>query len=156
MMFNKKVKEGFTHTITPDPIAKPSIPRTIPSHRGAATQPARAVINAGLHIKGDLETDGEVQIDGQVTGKVSCAHLMVGTDGAIIGDVDAKEVVIRGKVNGTIRTARLALLETAHVVGDIFYATMSMEEGANFVGASNKDEASALVTTLNQTVVEMQ
>ena len=127
----------------PGPI-KPSVPRTIPSNRSAAAPPARAVINAGLHIKGDLETDGEVQVDGQITGNVTCSHLTVGKDGIINGDIGAKEVIIRGRVKGTIRGTRVVLMESADVAGDIVYATMSMEEGARFVGASNMEETTAL------------
>ena len=57
----------------------------------------------------------------------------------ITGDIMAKEIVVRGKVKGTIRATRVLLMEGADVAGDIFYDRMSMEEGAHFVGASNAE-----------------
>jgi len=109
--------------------------------------PQRALINSGLNVKGNLETDGELHIDGQIVGNVSCGHLVIGKDGAVRGDIKADEVVICGKTEGLIRARRIMLQESARVVGDIFYEIMSMEEGAQFIGASNrgKDEAMAQV-----------
>src|SRR5947208_1297384 len=54
-----------------------------------------------LHIQGDLATDRDVQVDGHINGNVSCARLTIGKDGAIAGDIKAKEIVVRGKVKGT-------------------------------------------------------
>ena len=91
----------------------------------------------GPQYRGDLATDRDVQVDGHINGNVSCARLTIGKDGAITGDIKAKEIVVRGKVKGTIRATRVMLMEGADVAGDIFYDRMSMEEGAHFVGASN-------------------
>ena len=96
-----------------------------------------AFIDGGLNIKGDLVTDSDVQVDGEINGNVTCAHLTVGKDGAVNGDIEAQEVVVRGRVNGAIRASRVMLLESAHVAGNIFYDRMSMEDGADFRGTSN-------------------
>jgi cytoskeletal protein CcmA (bactofilin family) len=109
--------------------------------------PQRALINSGLNVKGNLETDGELHIDGQIVGNVSCGHLVIGKDSAVRGDIKADEVVVCGKTEGVIRARRIMLQESARVVGNIFYEIMSMDEGAQFIGASNrgKDEAMAQV-----------
>jgi cytoskeletal protein CcmA (bactofilin family) len=72
-------------------------------------------------------------------------HLVIGKDGAVRGDIKADEVVVYGKTEGVIRARRIMLQESARVVGDIFYELISIEEGAQFIGASNqgKDEAMA-------------
>jgi cytoskeletal protein CcmA (bactofilin family) len=129
MIFDKKPAGAL------DPIANPSIPRTVPRN----CLPPCAVIDASINIAGDLTTDGDVQIDGHINGNVICARLTVGKDGILSGDITAKEVVVRGTVTGTIRATRVMLLESASVAGDIFYDKMSMEEGAHFVGASNAE-----------------
>jgi cytoskeletal protein CcmA (bactofilin family) len=123
MIFDKKPTEyGQARAIAP--IAKTGLPPC-------------AVIDASLCIKGDLETHGDVEVDGHIKGNVSCASLTIGKDGEITGDIKAKEIVVRGKVKGTIHAARVRLMEGADVAGDIYYDKMSMEEGAHFVGASN-------------------
>jgi cytoskeletal protein CcmA (bactofilin family) len=138
MIFNKRTDSG-TPALTIEPIvavAKLNLARFMqPAKNGL---PQRALINSGLNVKGDLETDGELHIDGQIVGNVSCGHLVIGKDGAVRGDIKADEVVVFGKTEGVIRARRIMLEESARVVGDIFYEIMSMEEGAQFIGASNQ------------------
>ena len=130
MIFDKKpTKYGQPSVIVPMPKAGS------PSHG----LPPCAIIDAGLHIEGDLATDRDMQVDGHINGDVSCARLTIGKDGAITGDIKAKEIVVRGKVKGVIRATRVMLMEGADVAGDIFYDKISMEGGANFVGASNAE-----------------
>ena len=103
MIFDKKPAGAL------DPIANPSIPRTVPRN----CLPPCAIIDASVNIEGDLTTDGDVQIDGHINGNVNCARLTVGKDGILSGDITAKEVVVRGTVTGTIRATRVMLLESA-------------------------------------------
>jgi cytoskeletal protein CcmA (bactofilin family) len=143
MIFNKRTVFSGATASTVQPIvaaAKLNIARFMqPAKNGL---PQRALINAGLNVKGNLETDGELQIDGQIVGNVSCGHLVIGKDGAVRGDIKADEVVVCGKTAGVIRARWIMLQASARVMGDIFYEVMSMEEGAQFIGASNqgKDE----------------
>src|SRR6476646_3136671 len=137
MIFDKKPTEyGQPSVIVPMPKAGS------PSHG----LPPCAIIDAGLHIQGDLATDRDVQVDGRINGNVNCARLTIGKDGAITGDIKAKEIVVHGKVKGAIRATRVMLMEGADVAGDIFYDRMSMQEGARFVGASNADLLSSTAT----------
>jgi cytoskeletal protein CcmA (bactofilin family) len=145
MIFNRKTEEGGIEAITIEPVARLGLARSAQPVRTGP--PARALIDTGLNVKGDLETEGELQIDGQIVGNISCGHLVIGKDGAVHGDIKADEVVIRGKTEGVIRARRLMLQESARVVGNIFYERMSMEEGAQFIGSSNqpKEETIARV-----------
>jgi cytoskeletal protein CcmA (bactofilin family) len=156
MIFNKKSEEAYGPLIAPKRAAAGEGGSVDPLQRKPSGLPARAIIDAGLNIKGDLQTDGEVQVDGQITGDISCAHLTVGKDGAILGDIKASEVVVRGTVRGVIRATRVILQESAHVEGDIFHDRIAIEEGARFVGASNneKDEVAAHVRKLQQVAAD--
>ena len=143
MIFNRKTEDGNSSEISVEPVAGTRLGLSRFMQPAKNGLPQRALIDSGLSVKGDLETGGELQIDGHIVGNVSCGHLVIGKDGAVRGDIKADEVVVRGKTEGVIRARRVMLLESARVVGDIFYEIMSMEEGAKFMGASNqgKDEA---------------
>jgi cytoskeletal protein CcmA (bactofilin family) len=145
MIFNRKTEESGVEAMTIEPVTRLGLAR--PAQPVRSGLQARALIDTGLNVKGDLETEGELQIDGQIVGNISCGHLVIGKDGAVRGDIKADEVVIRGKTEGDIRARRLMLQESARVVGNIFYERMSMEEGAQFIGSSNqpRDETSARV-----------
>lgn len=139
-MFNRKT--GDEASYTPGSSERvttfPARDTEAPGQR-RANGTARAIIDAGLCIRGDLDTDGEVQVDGQVKGQVTCAHIIVGHEGGIFGDIKADEVVVRGKVKGTVRAKRVVLQQTAHIEGDIFHEKLSIEDGARFQGASNQE-----------------
>jgi cytoskeletal protein CcmA (bactofilin family) len=145
-MFNRKAAEeanympGASERVT----TFPARDGEAGSHR-RANGAARAIIDAGLCIRGDLNTDGEVQVDGQIKGQVTCAHLIVGQDGGIFGDIKADEVVVRGKVKGTVRAKRVVLQQSAHIEGDIFHEKISIEDGARFQGASNQESFEAVM-----------
>jgi cytoskeletal protein CcmA (bactofilin family) len=87
-------------------------------------------------IAGNLQSEGEVQVDGKIRGDIRCAQLIVGKDAAIDGNITAEEVVVRGKVNGIIRANRVILQESAHIDGEIFHKKLAVEEGAHFEGKS--------------------
>src|SRR5204863_7358219 len=80
------------------------------------------------------------QVDGQIHGDIRCAHLTVGRDAQVNGNITAEEVVVRGKVMGTIRANRVILQDSAHVESEIFHKKLSIEEGACFEGTSRRSD----------------
>lgn len=140
MLFNKKPDEDFSHDFSPkrqSPVAYAADPAPARKPTGA---PTRSVIDAWLNITGNLQSEGEVQVDGQINGDIRCAHLTVGKDAIITGNITAEEVVVRGKVTGTIRANRVILQDSARVDSEIFHKKLAVEEGAIFEGVSRVRE----------------
>ena len=97
-----------------------------------------SVIGPDLIITGNLESRGEVQVDGIVEGDIHGSHVIVGPNANITGGIVAEEVVIRGRVNGTVRGKRVMLQASSQVEGDIFHNALSIEQGAMFEGKSRR------------------
>ena len=68
------------------------------------------------------------------------APLSPGESSEIEGNVVAEDVVIRGRVIGSIRGVRVILQSTCHVEGDLVHASLAMEQGAYFEGKSCRSE----------------
>ena len=71
-------------------------------------KPARSnampsIIAENLNIEGNLFSEGEIQVDGQVTGDIQAKTLTVGQNALITGDINAGTLVIRGGVNGNLK-----------------------------------------------------
>src|SRR5438309_7432139 len=100
-----------------------------PSRSGA---PGYSVIDDRLTVRGELDTDGTVRVDGRVEGAVHRAgSLIVGVGGGVIGDIEAGEVVVAGTVQGNVHaTGRIEIEPGAAVHGEIRANAMVLREGA--------------------------
>src|ERR1700730_9856819 len=96
--------------------------------------PMRSVIEASLLITGSVESEGELVVGGGIVGEICCARLTIGKNATVKGNITAQEVVIRGKVTGTIRANRVILQHSARVDSEIYHALLSIEDGAIFNG----------------------
>jgi cytoskeletal protein CcmA (bactofilin family) len=57
-----------------------------------------------------------------------------------MGGVIAEDVVVRGRVVGSIRGLRVTLQAQSHVEGDIFHQSLAIEQGAYFEGKSRRSD----------------
>jgi len=96
--------------------------------RGPSTPPS--IICADMVVIGDVTSTGDIHIDGRVEGVVRGAHVTIGQNGAIEGEVRGERVTIHGHVQGLIR-ARTAWLDAAcRVEGEVVYEFLTVELGA--------------------------
>ena len=155
MIFNKKPEDAGSQLTPARAFATPPADQGPMLQRRTSAAPSRAIIDACLNIDGNLTTEGEVQVDGRINGNIRCAHLTVGREATIIGDIVAEEVVVRGKVTGIIRGNRVILQEGAQVESEIFQSKLTIEEGANFKGMI-RDQTEPHVTALQDMAAEMK
>ncbi len=95
---------------------------------------APSIISANLHIVGDMNTDGEIQVDGTVDGDVKGNAVTIGTNATVNGEITADSVVVRGAVNGRVKADTVHLAESAKVNGDIWHQSLAVEAGAHLDG----------------------
>jgi cytoskeletal protein CcmA (bactofilin family) len=93
--------------------------------------PGYSVVDDQMTIRGDIDTDGTVRVDGRVDGASHRAGtLIVGAGGAVIGDVEAREVVVAGNIRGNVHArGRIEIESGAAVHGEIRANAMSLREG---------------------------
>lgn len=99
-----------------------------------------SIIGTDLSITGNVVSKGEIQVDGEIQGDIHCTSLIVGEQAVISGGIVSEDVVIRGKVQGSVRGMRVTLQSSAHVEGDIFHQSLAVEQGAFFEGKSRRSE----------------
>jgi len=114
--------------------------RTSHSRELSGTGPS--LIGEDLTITGNIVSKGEVHVDGEVQGDINCVSLIVGEKAQINGGIVAEDVIVRGRVEGTVRGTRLSLQATSHVEGDIVHKSLVIEQGAYFEGKSRREDDS--------------
>ena len=117
-MFNQKSKSETAGDV--------SAPGT-----GSAT-----IIAAGTTLKGDLSSNGDIRIDGTLQGNIQCqAKVVIGSNGAVDGDISGQQADIMGKVTGTIKVKELLQLKGGSFVsGNLYAGKLQIEPSANFNG----------------------
>jgi len=95
---------------------------------------APSILSSDLHVIGNLNSDGEIQIDGVVDGDIFTNTLMVGEAAVINGEIHADNLIVHGTINGQIKAKSVSLMKTAHVVGDILHEDLAIEMGAFLEG----------------------
>ena len=94
-----------------------------------------SLLSSDLTIKGNIQTAGDIQIEGTIEGDVRAHLLTVGEGAHISGEIMADDVVVNGKVVGRVRGLKVRLTSTAQVEGDIIHKTIAIESGAHFEGS---------------------
>ena len=98
--------------------------------------PAETVVGPSVKIQGDLNSEGNIKIEGQVSGKVKTTQSVFVIPGAkIAADVLAGNAVVGGEILGNLKIGgHLILQSTAKIAGDITCAILRVEDGAQFTG----------------------
>ena len=73
-----------------------------------------SVVSAECYFQGTLSVQGSLRVDGTLEGSVDNArHVIVGSDGKIVGDISAQVVVCSGKIEGNVCADMLEILTPA-------------------------------------------
>ena len=105
-----------------------------------------AHIGKSVIIKGELSGSEDLYVDGQVEGSIELSgnRLIIGPHGQVRARVNAKGVIVQGKLEGNIQAGeRVELTKSAIVIGDIATQRVAIEEGAYFKGKVDIQRESA-------------
>lgn len=100
----------------------------------AAKPAAPSIISSDLSINGNLNSQGDIQVDGTVEGDIVSKRLTVSSSATVRGAIEADTVVIAGSVTGQIKARHVTLIKTARVIADVVQERLSIEPGAFFEG----------------------
>lgn len=102
------------------------------------------LIAKGTRITGDIISDGDVRIDGEVLGNLDTkGRLVIGISGRLDGEIRCKSCEIAGTHKGSLFiTEMLSLKASSNVSGDIVTGKLSIEPGAYFAGKCTMGEES--------------
>jgi len=127
---------------TSEPVFKPLVaePAAIAPGERAQTpaMPARvtAVIGKTTRVRGEIYSEEELYLDGEVEGSLEVRHLLtIGPNGKVKATVKAKELVVKGSIHGDVEASdRISIMNGASIVGDVKTAGIVIEDGAYFKG----------------------
>ena len=122
------------------------------SHAGSTT-----IIGAGTIINGDIESSGDIRIDGTLIGNLNAkAKVLIGADGSVEGAIKGRNADVLGKVTGQMDIKEILQLRGKCIIdGDIYAGKLEVEPTATFngrchMGANIVELNVELATAVNQ------
>ena len=97
---------------------------------------ADTIVGPSVKIQGDLNSEGNIKIEGQVMGKIKTSQsVYIGQSAKITADVMANNAIVGGEIQGNLKiSGSLFLQSTSKLTGDIVCSVLRVEDGAQFTG----------------------
>jgi cytoskeletal protein CcmA (bactofilin family) len=116
------------------------------------SQFADTIVSASMHIDGELKSQGNIKIDGLVTGKVHTSQdLVIGPNAQIDADLIARNADIAGTVKGNVNVkGALSIQATGKILGNISCGSLDISQGAYFSGTCKMAEPKPAVTEIKE------
>ena len=124
---------------TTAPTIAPAIsePSAAPRPVTTTTTSDQATIGKSLVIKGEVTGSESLYIDGRVEGSINLSgnRVTVGRNGVVAANINAREIVVLGKVRGNLTASdRVDIRSDGSLTGDVVASRISIEDGAFFKG----------------------
>lgn len=108
-----------------------------PAPVAPAPKNALSIVCKGITIRGEVFGDEDLQIDGELSGsvKLAGARVSIGPEGRVAGNIQAREIIVRGTLKGNLRASeRILMGSTGRWEGDGVSPRLAIEEGATVRG----------------------
>jgi cytoskeletal protein CcmA (bactofilin family) len=136
-MWDKRKEQAPPKPVIHAPVQAPPPPNPTseaprPVARGFAT------IGKGVTIKGDIYSEEDLYVDGEVEGTLEIVNsrLTVGPTGKAISNIRAHEVVVLGTIRGNVEAKlKITVHKDGNLVGDIKTSGIVIEDDAYFKGS---------------------
>lgn len=131
----------FPNTTPSHPGAHPSLGASPAAYVPQSSHPVSGVIGPRMIITGDIEFEGELMIQGKVTGNIRSVNegkgiLRIEEKAEVTGDVDVFVLKVSGTLKGTVSAKELLHLQpTGMIIGPIKYNNIQLESGGTLEGS---------------------
>lgn len=101
------------------------------------------IIGIGTKITGDVNSNGDIRVDGSLTGKlITKGKVVIGETGKVKGEINCKNSDVEGSIEGKITVSQLLSLKAkAKIQGDIIATKLAIEPGCQFSGNCDMNAA---------------
>lgn len=105
------------------------------AQRSMGQSAIESTIGPNTHIKGNIQGDGGLRVDGIVEGTIELTGNLVITESAKVkAEIKASNISVAGAIQGNVSASRVEILDTGRVWGDLTVKSLLINEGAYFRG----------------------
>ena len=89
-----------------------------------------SVISDEITIVGNINSTGDLIINGKVDGEISCDSLEIGPNGNVKGNVKAQFCLVSGNIEGKVSAKSINVSSSGNLNGRLSYGRLEIENGA--------------------------
>ena len=93
-----------------------------------------SIISKDLFLKGDLTTDGLLEIEGKIEGNIKGNEITIRESGFVNGNIISNILNIKGNFQGIIKSQRINVSGKANIKGTLEYVSLCVEDGSSIDG----------------------
>ena len=103
------------------------------------------IIGIGTKITGDVNSNGDIRVDGSLHGKlITKGKVVIGETGKVKGEINCKNSDVEGSIEGKVTVSELLSLKAkARINGDIMAGKLAIEPGCQFTGNCDMNTGTA-------------
>ncbi len=135
---NKPAVPAFGTTAPPEfgSSAVPAAPvpdargKPLPLVQSLSSSQKPSVVSEGFLIRGDIESEGILHVEGSVIGTLKADDVNVGAAGLVEGTLNCKNLSVKGRLSGSVVCDELIVAPSAQIQGEISYVSLTIGSGA--------------------------
>jgi len=116
------------------------------------------IIGPSSIIKGDIESEGSIRIDGKILGNITSLGTVIISENAYVkGDIKSMNADIYGKCEGNVQVkGKINIFQNSSLMGDILAKSFNTKEGSMFKGNCIVDPNEELLITIDPMMHQVQ
>jgi cytoskeletal protein CcmA (bactofilin family) len=122
---------------------------------GQDQQDVPTLISNGCVIEGCIRATVLVRIDGNIKGDIFTEGLIIGENGLIEGNIEAKEIIVFGTIHGNIKADSIEIKNSGKIYGEINTNNLQIEKGAVYNGVLSMEPVKQLSNNNYQTPAQI-
>ena len=138
-MWGRKDPEQHLDAV-PVETPRSAAPQPVERPKGEARGPGQSRIGESAKFKGDIHSDEDLLIDGQVEGEIDIPKhmLVIGTTSSVKANIQARSLVVQGELIGKVQVSeRTQITATGRLNGDLVTGRIVIEDGGRLRGTSD-------------------
>lgn len=92
------------------------------------------IIGEGIDFSGEVNTEGNIHVDGIMRGTIKAQEVVVGPKGDFDGEITADILIVNGNIKGKFNIKNLQVRKNGVLQGKIKYEVIIVEAGGKVLG----------------------
>ncbi len=108
-----------------------------------------SIIGEGIELSGEINTEGNIHIDGFMSGIIRANEVVIGPNGNFDGEIIADMLIINGTIKGKFTIRNLHVRQDGLLQGRAKYEVLIVESGGRIQGELGISKQNKLITKKN-------